>query len=560
MLLSRRLPPEIVTMIIREAFPSIIPTHDERVHVSRVAGGTDLFHHRVRDPIDERTLADTIPLAGHAFLPYLRSLLFHAPHVSTRQRAAKLLRALKGSSEATLTALVRRLILDVRPRPLGDQLDRTGVYDFADGITAQQIGRLAELTPEVKSLVVDTSQGGDHWLCGKPFLEALRAFGRTTVTDLEIVGSGLGCQNALHLFADAHRGLRSLKLKNLVPGWTALYALRPETESYAKARPLAAPFPAFARLETLVLWDCTLHLDEFSDLLSSLGPGDDDNNNDDGAVRFPLRHLTLHHIKIREVVPEQTARRCPFPPEVLQAHLAPLVPHLESLHLVLYDRDPIATRARGMPSQLAAPTRPEMHDYRPGDILAALIGPNFRELTLGGPYCVSNPAFFDALDKSANRQRQRGSQHGPGHVRRLTLTQCADRGQGEGITVQAFTRALDREWAAASSSSEELVELDLEGMDPHFEDSYGNQTPLWSGPALDALVNRVEQINNNSRQGGAGEIRLRVNEAARRWVPPRRSSAADERRANARKPPGKRQNTGGGSGGGGGGGSSSKKS
>lgn len=539
-------------MILREAFPSIDdPKHDERVNVSRLAGGSDLFHHHVRDPIEERNLADTIPLAGHAFLPYLRSLLFHSPHVSTRHRAAKLLRALERSDGQHLTVLVRRLILDVRPRPLGDELDRKGIYDFTDGITPQQITRLAQLTREVKSLVINTSDGGDHWLCGKPFLEALRAFGRTTTTlmDLEVVGSALGCQNALHLFADSYRGLRSLKVKNLVPGWTALYALRPETESYAKVRALRAPFPAFARLETLVLWDCTLHLDEFSDLLSSLGPGD--------GTRFPLRHLTMHHIKIRQVVPEQTARRCPFPPEVLQAHLAPLVPHLESLHLVLYDRDPIATRARGMPSQLATPTRPQVHDYRPGDVLAALIGPNFRELTLGGPYCVSDSAFFDALDNAANRQKQQGShRHGPGHVRRLTLTQCADRGQGEGITVQAYTRALDREWATTSSSSEEFVEFDLEGMDPVFEDSYGNQTPLWCGPALEALVNRVEQINdnnNNSRHGGAGEIRLRVNEAARLWVPPR-SSAADESRANARKPMGKRQTASGGSGG-----SSSKK-
>ena len=542
MLKLSRLPPEIVTMILRDVFPSIDDSRHERIHVSRLAGGSDLFH-RAGDPNEERELADTIPLAGHAFLPYLRSLLFHTLHVSTRQRAAKLLRALEVSSDDQhLAALIRRLVFDIRPRSLGDKLDRTGTYDFTDGITAQQISRFAELTPEVESLVIDTSQGGDHWLCGIPLLQALRAFGRTTVTDLEIIGSALGCQNALHVFADSYRGLRSLKLKNLVPGWTALPALRPETESYAKTRALNAPFPAFARLETLVLWDCTLRLDEFSDLLSSLGPGDNDND----GPRFPLRHLTLHHIKIREAVYQETARRCPFPPEVLQAHLAPLVPHLESLHLVLYDRDPFATRARGMPSQLAAPTRPKGDDYRPGDVVAALIGPKFRELTLGGPYCVSDPAFFDALDKSANRQHHRS-----GHVRRLTLTQCADHGQGEGITVQAFTRALDRDWIA---SSEQLVELDLEGMDPDVEDSDGDETPLWSGSALDALVNKVEQIN-----AAAGRIRLRVNEAARLWVP-LRSSAAQERRANARKPKSRRSSARGGGGGlGGGVGSSSKK-
>ncbi|GAA5865186.1 hypothetical protein JCM3774_002165 [Rhodotorula dairenensis] len=536
-----RLPEEILDRIFRIAFPSIETEHEAVVKSTTAARAADFS--RPRNPIDERALVDAIPRCGTAWLSRFRAALFHAPHVSTRQRAGKLLKALelaqpgRPESKGYLTRHVRRLCLDIRPRPLPDKLDPTGKYDYDVGLTARHISRLAAVLPQIGELVINTSEGGDHWLCGPDLIEAVRQFGgpHRAVSSLEITGSALGCQNALHAFADGYPNLRALRLKNLAPGWTTLVNLRAETDAYAMKRRLRAPFPAFARLETLVLWDCTLAVDELSDLLASLGPGHDGTPSHNS--RFPLRHLTLHHLKVRQAIPEQTTRRCPFPPEVLQAHLVPLVPHLESLHLVLYDRDPYASRARGMASQLATPPRPQAHDYRPGDVIAALIGPHFRDLTLGGPYCVSEPAFFEALDNAVNRDLRSGSRasRGPGRLCRLTLTQCANRGNGEGISIQKFTSALDGDWAQSS----DFVELDLHGMDPNAEDSDGEETPLWCGPALDALVAKVDDLIKHRARFGVSRLHLRVNETARGRSGASRS-AAQERRANARRPPKKR--------------------
>ncbi|GAA5984492.1 hypothetical protein JCM10908_003372 [Rhodotorula pacifica] len=551
--MSPRLPPEILDMILCLAYPSFETTRTRVYNPMAQMGG----FRQIRKPHDERALVDLIRLAGPGWLPRFRSVLFDAPHVSTRQRADKLLKALElalpgdPASKGYIKKLVRHLSLDIRPHALADKIDRNGEYDLANGMTEHQISRLAGiLNSSIESLVINTSEGGDHWLCGKFMLEALRRFG-PSIVDLEMIGSALGCQNALHVFADSYPRLRSLKLKNLVPGWTTLTNLRDLNTAYANTRTLTVPYSAFTRLETLVLWDCTLGIDEFSDLLASLGPSPDSGT---GETRFHIRHLTLHHLKARQAVPDQTARNIPFPPEILQAHLVPLVPHLESLHLVLYDRDPYYTRASGMANQLPAPTRPQEQDWRPGDAVAGLMGPNFRDLTLGGPYCVSDPTLFDQLDKSTNSASAAKTTIGPPRgLRRLKLTQCAERGNGEGITIAAFSSALDREWAQSST----LVEVDVEGMDPDIEDSDGEETPLWCGEALNSLVAKVERMNHDrarlaSRNAGnsrtVGEIslsgtegagwegaqfRLRVNELAREWEP---RDAAKERKARARKP------------------------
>lgn len=479
-------------MILREAFMTIaesaMPANDDAA-LGKVAW------YRPPNPQVERSLVDAIRLAGPAGLPWSRSLLFRSVHLGRSVRAERFLKALElelpedPSSRGYLKPLVSHLSLDTGPYPLPPRLDGSQSTKSNDGITPHQIGRIAESLPRLEKLTVNTGQGGgDPWLCGKYMIDALRSFGRT-VRELEMVSNGLGYENAAYIFAESLDELRALKLKNLAPGWTVIPNFAGLTQALIQERQLSEPYPSFANLETLVLWDCALDPAELRVLLESLQPAVTGNSMP--ASEPTLRHLTIHRLKLRQVI-QGVTRTVPFPPRDLISLISPLVPYLESLHLVLFDRDPICTRARGMAAQLPPPDPPRRGDPRPGDELVQLIGPNFRRLVLGGPYCVTSDRFFSALDLAANRVSTSATTLGPGYVHQLKLTQCADEGHGEGLTPDRFVEALDREWAQHSF----LREIDIAGMQiDMLVPSETEPRPLWGKAAIALVINKVKTMN-----------------------------------------------------------------
>lgn len=533
-----RLPPEILNLILHEAFPSLLTSDLTRGTIGPAGAAALPPFHQVRDPQDERNLAATIRQTGHTGRAWFRSLLFNAPHVGTSHRADRLLAALRlalpndadpdaaASTEGYLKPLVRRLSLDIRPHPLSPKLDREGLYAHADGVTPHRIRQLADALPELESLVISTTQdGGDSWLCGKWTLDALAAFGKS-VRELEISGIALGYQNALHVWAEALPHLRHLRLRGLVPGWTVLPIMEGLMQGYLQSKDLP-PYLSLRHLEDLVLWDCALNAVDFALLMQSLTPTA-------ANETPPVRHLTLHRLHIRENTTtgsagETQTRRVPFGPSTLITELRPLVPHLTSLHLVLYDQGPrILYRARGLPPQLPAPAPPPESDPRPGDsLLRDAVGGRIKTLTLGGPYCVSDAGFAGAMDRAAMRVRESslsataagGSsssavtppQHEDPHwLKRLTLLQCAERGGKEGLSPEGFLEALQGGWVRLAR----LEVIDVSGMEADMESEGAlaaagtgredarapARRSLWDKKALERISARVEEINAERRR------------------------------------------------------------
>lgn len=239
-------------------------------------------------------------------------------------------------------------------------------------------------------------------------------------------------------------------------------------------------------METLVLWDCALNAVDFALLMQSLTPTA-------ANEAPPLRHLTLHRLHIRENTTtgsagETQTRRVPFGPSTLITELRPLVPHLTSLHLVLYDQGPrILHRARGLPPQLPAPAPPPESDPRLGDsLLRDAVGGRMEMPTLGGPYCVSDAGFAGAMDRAAMRVREPSLSAGgssassssrspssatappqrePQWLKRLTLLQCAERGGKEGLSPEGFLEALQGGWVRLAR----LEVIDVSGMEADME-------------------------------------------------------------------------------------------
>ncbi|GAA5979619.1 hypothetical protein JCM11641_007889 [Rhodosporidiobolus odoratus] len=478
------LPPEILDLILREAFP---PT----------AEATSFFH-RVRDAHEERALYCWSISAGTSWLPFIRSLLFFAPHVGSKHRADKLSLALRlafpnePASKGHLAKLVKRLSLDIREREL--PTDAAGKYRGADGITSLQIVELASLLPALDSLSVSVIDKGG-WIGDPSLLNALKKFG--AIRHLEVSGS-VGWQNILSV-ATGLDGLETLKLKGAAPDWTFLQETYKEGHRYASSFNPTPPYSFSGTLATLVLWDCALTAAEFTALFASLAPAAHlpITARPVGGLAAPpppsLRQLVIYKLHQRSFATQGTFS-IPFDASLLISHLSPLIPHLTSLHLILYERDILSTNS--IRNDLVASFH--LHNghiaalpdsgHRPGNALAALLGAQIRDLTLGGPLCVSHPALYDALDLAAISTGAR--------AKNLTLVQCADvERPGDGLKAEGFIAALDREWA---TGLEKVNVRDMEFCQPSDEEK-----PAWGEEQLAALKAKAEEIGaERERQGG----------------------------------------------------------
>ncbi|GAA5914791.1 hypothetical protein JCM6882_007273 [Rhodosporidiobolus microsporus] len=515
------LPPELLDMILREAFP---PTSSE---------ATNQFH-RIREAGEERALFSWSTTAGKSWLPFIRSLLFFAPHVSTKKRADKLLASLQlafpedPASKGYLSRLVSRLSLDIRERELPHDEDVQKKYNGADGVSPLQVVELAVLLPNLRSLVVSAADKGG-WAGDPAMLNALKRFKK--VQHLEVTSSGLGWQNALAVFSQLDE-LESLKFRGSQPGWTFLSETTRSGATFKSSFNPSVPFSFGKTLTSLVLSECTLTEAEFEALFTSLAPASllpANAQSVGGADALPppiLRHLTVHHLRTRAFSPTTNEpTQLPFPPHLLISHLSPLMPHLHTFHLTLFER-PILSHNDERNLLVATGHLKEGHltgladsGHRPGNALAALLGPDLCDLTLGGALCVSAPALFDALDRAAA-----GSASGEAgaRVKRLTLVQCAEvERAGDGLKPKEFVQALDREWASG------LEVVDVRGME--FALPTDENTPAWGEEALAALKKKADEVSAGRRRLGQKGLEVLVDEESIETA--RKNREWEERRA-----------------------------
>ncbi|BGP27233.1 hypothetical protein JCM10295v2_006197 [Rhodotorula toruloides] len=399
---------------------------------------------------EDRALVDWAAEAGTVWLPFVRSLLFYAPHVGSRQRADKLLSALRLSlpgetdSKGYLARLISRLSLDIRERQLPHGIKRIRRHRLEDDVTSMQVVELANAVPNLASLVVDLPNE-PGWLGNEAIIGAIRRFKK--VRHLEITSTGLGWQNALAVFVSFDH-LESLKLRGSTTDWTVLTELVAST---------AAPYAFAKTLTTLILRECALSEVEFAKLCESLAPRPLDDV--DPPATPALRHLTIYHLQAYASEDPLTAgygdtsrALIPFPPRALTISLAPFIPSLRTFHLILFDRPPITTNDVRTSLVLSGalkdghPVRNTNPGSRPGNAFVRLLGAGIENFTLGGPWYLSvgtNGGLCDALDSAKGR------------VTRLTLEQCADverPGPGvrgiEGVGIEDFIEALARQWAS----------------------------------------------------------------------------------------------------------------
>lgn len=468
-----RLPPEILDIILEFALLSKTtkPLSFEPFH-------------RVREQDEEREL-HRLSLSGSFAV---KKVLFHDPHLATRTRADKLsssLRlALPGHPETKgyLARLVERLSIEVREREVTTQEDPRENYAGATGLMPLQIAELAILLPNLEALdVLAGDRGG--W-AGSEMVNALARFKKVRHLELQ----GLGWANGLAVCAKMDK-LEVLKAKSCVPGLLVI-------NEFAKAQmptPISPP-PFVASLTSLTLWDCALATGECTSLFETLAPashlpvtahplGGPD------ALPLPsLRSLTIHNLKQLEgnVYP------IPFDANLLVSHLLPLIPHLTSLHLVLFERRIIANNgdrsvlvSSGALVNGHVSTLPDS-GARPGNTLAAALGKDAKHLTLGGAFCISS-SLIDALDTAASTTGAR--------LTRLTLQQCTNIGRwADGIQPEELVKALDREWASA------LEILDVRRMQ---DTQPTSDEPAFGEEALASLVAKAEEISASRVREGS---------------------------------------------------------
>ncbi|GAA6012731.1 hypothetical protein JCM10207_005342 [Rhodosporidiobolus poonsookiae] len=514
-----RLPPEILDLILLEAFP---PVKEE---------DTNQFH-RVRGASEERALCDWGAACDRAWLPFIRSLIFLAPYVGSKSRADKLSRALRlalpgdPNSAGYLAPLVRRLNLDIRERELPGKQDRSGAYRGADGITPLQIAELAALLPDLTTVSLDASDKAG-WAGDPSILDAIKKFKK--LQHFEVTGTGLGWKNVLAVVAETTI-LETLRLKAVKPDWTFLGETARDGLIYSQKHQPSVPYAFTRTLTTLVLWECSLATTEFTDLFTSLAPAallPASAQPVGGADAFPppaLKHLTIQNLR------DSTSH--PFDQSLLVSHLSPLVPHLHSLHLVLFDRPAITNNAARADLYRSGRIKeghislPET-GHRPGNALAALLGPHATSLTLGGPFCVSAPALYGALDRAAATTTSANSTRAAAgasasissavsaspaapRLRTLTLQMCADVGRpAEGLDAAGFADALDREWASR------LERVDVRRM--QFAQPANEERAAWGEEEGRRLKGKAEEVSRErERQGAAGLVVLVDEETPKR--------------------------------------------
>jgi hypothetical protein len=191
-----------------------------------------------------------------------------------------------------------------------------------------------------------------------------RVVERPVFQDLEITSSGLGFRNALSVFVDSPH-LDTLKLRGIQPDWTQLEG-EGDSNLPILNRPLPPlPYPFTSTLSKLVLWECRLDTGEFTNLCTSL------------SSSTALRQLILHRLESRE--PQLGRSAIPFPSPALITSLTPLVPQLDSFHLVL-------------PLSASASTPP-----LPLDVISTHFPTSLKTLVLEGPRLLSSSTLFENL-------------------------------------------------------------------------------------------------------------------------------------------------------------------
>jgi len=490
-----QLPPEIISMILEHALPSsTTPTSPLDVHFSRT-----------REQIHDRSLASFVRSAGRTWLGFGRNMLWHSVHVGSTRRGEKLIEALSlefpgnPQSKGYLVPLVQRLEVDIRERELPGQSEegiRGGKRPrtYLDGVLPVQISQLATLLSHLDSLSINVAVPGG-WLSQMDMVEALqRIVERPVFKHLEITSSGLGFRNALSVFVDSPQ-LETLRLRGIQPDWTLLEGER-EGNLAILNRPLPPlPYPFTSTISKLVLWECRLDTGEFTNLCTSL------------SHSTSLRHLVLHRLDSRE--PQLGRSAIPFPSPELITSLTPLIPQLESFHLVL----PLSA------STLTPPL--------PLDILSTHFSNSLKTLVLGGPRLFSVSTLFDTLIALGNDDNVR--------PRSITFTQCTfEEGRGRlsfGLRASDLVRALEENWAS------ELEVLDVEGMidEPIAgegqEDGEGEQKKkYWDSIELGKLKATIDKVNKARRKEGQQGMILKYDEELetrereeREWEERRRS-------------------------------------
>jgi hypothetical protein len=472
-----RLPPEILDIILEFA---LLAKREKPAST-----GPAVPFHRVRELGEEREL-HRLAMSGSIAV---RRVLFDTPHIATKNRADKLVDTLRKSPH--LKRLVKRLSIEIRERELHLENDPHRTHAGSTGVTPLQIAELASLLPNLEELdVLAGDKGG--WADSR-ILAALSRF--KYLRHLEV--QGLGWKNTLAVCAEMNK-LEALKVKGAQPGFVVV-------NIFAKDGAPSSLSPSFAQtFSTLVLWDCALSSDEFTSLFESFAPAAhlpptaQPVGGSDALPPPSLRRLTIHNLQALE----NNVDPIPFNPALLISHLTPLVPHLISLHLVLFERRIIANNAnRSMLATMGHLVNGHIASLpdagiRPGDAFARVLGEETKELTLGGSFCVSRH-LYRSLDKSSNPPSATPSTSGDStRLTRLTLHQCADVGRpSDGLNPVDLLAALDRPWA----QSLEVIDVrSMQSSHPTDDDQ-----PLWGEEELLSLTAKAAEINAQRERDGS---------------------------------------------------------
>lgn len=292
-----------------------------------------------------------------------------------------------------------------------------------------------------------------------------------SLKELELHGSSIGFANAQAVFAGQQ--LTTLKLGTIVPDHSGPFVDGANFIAHT-------PPPAFhSTLTVLTLFQCQLRDEQFDAIFASLPS---------------LHTLTLFQLQGVLLLPPPMAgvpapppQTIPFPPTKLITALTPLIPHLISLTLFLFDRAPIANNGPReaaykagllLNGRLTLPTA----DLRLADELSPHFPPTLTHVTLGGPLCLS-PTFFSRLPCAG--------------ITDLFLTNCANvhepwTSSPDGVDPSEVVEALDMGWAKG------LRRIELKGM----EDTTLDGRPLWDWEGMEAVRRKMGELARERGEGG----------------------------------------------------------
>lgn len=384
--------------------------------------------------------------------------LFSYLNIGTQKRADLLTKALKDSITVTteegpqllegyLRKRIKALHLALITRGEGAVYSRGGVNPGT-------VDLLAKLLPHLQSLDLSIR---DFTLDG-PMRAACSQF--TQLKELQVEAESALCFDEIMLVVFSLK-LESLKLKEVTDHIGGAMA-----RTITHYRTSAPEKLAWAQnLRELVLWGCIIGAGELEAIFSTLPP--------DG-----LQRLVLHRVRSGG----RTSTNEPELPYQLHAGtILPFLPHLESFHLVLFDRPPITNtvqrqqlRNGDLLSMTSTASRPPLAN----DLVSAFSN-KLTHLTLGGYLCFT-PYFFETLPFTS--------------ISHLRFQNCADmsRDYVDGLTVDGFLELLDKGGWTTS-----LTSLTLSGM---AEEHLHTRDPLWDWDAMKLIEDNLKRLNAGRSQ------------------------------------------------------------